>query len=201
MPRKAKEEKSEPKKVEKQKDSFEFKTRSLKEDPKAQERRAAIDELIGVKEQPKRFVYTVEETDYIPKEYVVCLDTHGCIHQEPVPTWCDYNTYIYVIAGIPDRAIGNVTDTKTLYTYKSIDFEADYHTTAFEVKGVPCSIISCTYNGSRALNTYAPCFNIKNGTQSIGGNLVFAGQGKGFTQKEAKLVVKEIIRVLDESSL
>lgn len=200
MPRKPKEEKVETKPVEKQKDSFEFKTRSLKDDPKAQERRATIDELIGTKDEPKKFVYTIEETDYIPKEYIVCLDTHGCIHQEPVPTWCDYNTYIYVIAGIPAKALENVTDTKTLYTYKSIDFEADYYTTAFDVKGISCSIISCTYNGSRTLNTYAPCFNIKNGTQSIGGNLVFAGQGHGFTQKEVKQVVKEIIRVLDSSS-
>lgn len=178
------------------KEEFTFQTRNLKDDPKAQARearRSLIDELTGavVHDDPQKYVYTVEETGFQPKEFVVCLDIHGCIHQEPVPTYCDYKTFICLLAGLPDKALSN---------NRVIDFDAEYSFTSFDVKGMnDCMIVTCAMNGTRSLNPYAACFDIKNSTVSVGGNLVFTGLNKGLSKKDAKAVVSAVIKVLEAS--
>lgn len=172
----------EPKK--KAKEEFSFKSINVKE-----ERRAVIDELIGKpKQDSSKWEYTIDETEFNPKEWVVCLTRQGCIYQEPVPRYFDYKNFVYLLVGMPDKPI---------YNNKTISFEADYFQTVFEVKNVDCAIYTCSYNGYRSQNPFAECFDIKNGTTLVGGNLVFGGTEKGLNKKQAELVVKQIIKCID----
>lgn len=177
-----------PKKTEtskkKGKEEFSFKAINVKE-----ERRAVIDELIGKPKQDfSKWEYTVDETDFTPKEWVVVLDRQGHIYQEPVPRYFDYKNFVYLLAGMPDKPI---------YNNKTISFEADYFQTVFEVKNVDCAIYTCSFNGYRAQNPFAECFDIKNGTVLIGGNIIFGGMEKGLNKKQAELVVKQIVKCID----
>ena len=174
---------AEPKK-ETKKDTFTFggsNGRMSKE-----ERGAIIREAI-TPSKPK-LSYTFEETQYVPKEWVVVVTPNGQIYQEPVPRYFPYNTFVAILAGIPSSPI--VSNT--------IDFNAELHYTAFEVSGVDCNIVTCTFNGQRKENAYSCVFDIKNGTNKIGGNIVFAGNDKGFTDKQAQSVVKAIIKKFDK---
>jgi len=195
MPRVSK--KEEPKKVEKKssvkKEEFNFKPINLKEEPKSlskDERRAMIEELVGTPKNSdtKKFEYTLDETEFEAREWVVCINTLGHIFQEPVPRYCDYQSFVYLLAGIPDNPS---------YNTKTVSLEVDYYLTKFEVKNVDCHIVSSSNNGSRSPNAYADCFDIENGTKRVGGNIVFAGHDKGFTKKEAKEVVNQIIKTFN----
>lgn len=199
MPKTKKEvEKTKNKKVESTKSSeFSFGQISKKEDDKKKKeeqdnRRALIDELIGASknENIEQLKYTVEETDYVPSKFVVVITTNGLIYQEPVPRYFDYKNFVGLLASAPDRMI--IAQTM-------IDFDANLSHTAFEVKGVDCEIVTADFNGYRSENAYSKFFSIKNGTSKIGGNLIFAGPEKPFTKKQAKDVVSQIIKILNNS--
>lgn len=132
--------------------------------------------------------YTLDETQYTPKEWVVVVTPKGQIYQEPVPRYFPFNTFVAILAGCPsDPIVSN-----------NIDFQADLNYTSFEVSGVDCRIVTTTFNGQRRENTYSCIFDIKNTTQKIGGNIVFSGAEKGFTEKQAQSVVKAIIKKFDK---
>jgi len=188
MPRK----KSEPTKVSKpavrkvqkeepKKDSFTF-GKMTKE-----ERDTIIKESLFVKAKPK-MEYTLEETQYTPKEWVVVVTNKGAIYQEPVPRYFPFKDFVGILVCCPSEPI--VSNT--------IDFEGDLNYTSFDVSGVDCNIVTTSFNGQRKENPYANVFDIKNSTTKIGGNIVFAGSEKGFTEKQAQSVVKAIIKKFDK---
>ena len=168
-------------KEEPKKDSFTF-GKMTKE-----ERDTIIKESLSVKVKPK-MEYTLEETQYTPKEWVVVVTNKGAIYQEPVPRYFPFKDFVGVLACCPSEPI--VSNT--------IDFEGDLNYTSFDVSGVDCSIVTTTFNGQRKENPYANVFDIKNSTAKIGGNIVFAGSEKGFTEKQAQSVVKAIIKKFDK---
>ena len=145
-----------------------------------EERDAIISESLKVK--PK-MNYTLEESQYSPSSWVVVVTPTGNIYQEPVPRYFPFETFVAMMAGCPDNPIlGN-----------KIDFEEDLFYTSFEVPGVDCNIITCNFDGTRKENAYSCVFDIKSGTDKVGGNIVFAGS-KGFTNIQAQKVIKEIIK-------
>ena len=168
-------------KEEPKKDSFTF-GKMTKE-----ERDTIIKESLSVKAKPK-MEYTLEEAQYTPKEWVVVVTNKGAIYQEPVPRYFPFKDFVGVLACCPSEPI--VSNT--------IDFEGDLNYTSFDVSGVDCSIVTTTFNGQRKENPYANVFDIKNSTAKIGGNIVFAGSEKGFTEKQAQSVVKAIIKKFDK---
>lgn len=171
--------KTEPKKAETKKvhnETFKF-TKLSKE-----ERDAIIRQAI-TPSKPK-MEYTLEETQYVPKEWVVVVTPKGVIYQEPVPRYFPFKDFVGVLACCPsDPIVSN-----------SIEFNGDLNYTSFEVSGVNCNIVTTTFNGQRKENAYSCVFDIKNTTNKIGGNIVFAGPEKGFTEKQAQSVVKAIIK-------
>ena len=153
-----------------------------------EEREAIISEALKTPPKPS-LKYTIEETDYTPNRWVVVITPTGNIYREPMPRYWDGNTFVCVMAGIPSKALeGN-----------KIDFSQEINFTAFDVKGVECKIATCQFDGSRRENEYAQMFDIKNSTQKVGGNLVFCGANGGFTEKQAKIVIEKIIKVIDNS--
>lgn len=153
----------------------------------SKEERDAIIKKAIYSNKPK-MEYTLEETRYVPKEWVVVITPTGNIYQEPVPRYFPYTTFVAILATCPSSPI--VSNT--------IDYEADLQHTSFEVSGVDCNIVTCSFNGQRKENPYSCVFDIKNTTQKIGGNIVFAGSEKGFTERQAQLVVKAIIKNFDK---
>lgn len=156
-----------------------------------EERRALIEEAIGApkKEKPS-MEYRLEDSEYIPSQWVVVITPKGNVYQEPVPRYMDSQYFTYVLASIPDLPlVGN-----------KIDFSAEVYKTSFEVKGVDCIITTVDFIGTRKENAYICAFNVSNGTTKIGGNLVFSKDGSGFTKKEAEKVTAEIIKKLNNYS-
>lgn len=134
--------------------------------------------------------WTVEDTEYTPKEWIVVVDTKGRIYEEPVPRYIEYNNFIAMISSIPD---------KPLNLSNRLSFQADcLYRTNFKVKGVDCQITTVPYDGSRSMNNYAHLFGIKNGTRNVGGNIVFSTPSEGMDKKSADKVVKEIIAIFEK---
>lgn len=156
-----------------------------------EERRTIIESLINEKKNADRpnLKYTVEETTYEPKKWVIVLTPKGHIYQEPVPRYFDYQNFVGILASIPDKPIISST---------LIDFDANLSHTSFEVKGVDCEIVTADFTGNRAENTYGEPFKIKNGTNKIGGNIVFAGPEQGFSKTQAGTVVSQIVKILNK---
>lgn len=163
------------KKEDSKKDTFTFGKMSK------EERDAIIKESLKPK---SRMEYTLEETQYVPKEWVVVVTPKGLIYQEPVPRYFPFKDFVGVLACCPSEPIVS----------NNIEFSGDLNYTSFDVSGVDCSIVTTTFNGQRKENTYACVFDIKNTTAKIGGNIVFAGGEKGFTEKQAQNVIKAIIK-------
>ena len=134
--------------------------------------------------------WTVEDTEYTPKEWIVVVDTKGRIYEEPVPRYLEYENFIAMISSIPD---------KPLNLSNRLSFQADcLYRTNFKVKGVDCQITTVPYDGSRSMNNYAHLFGIKNGTRNVGGNIVFSTPNEGMDKKSADKVVKEIIAIFEK---
>ena len=134
--------------------------------------------------------WTVEDTEYTPKEWIVVVDTKGRIYEEPVPRYLEYENFIAMISSIPD---------KPLNLSNRLSFQADcLYRTNFKVKGVDCQITTVLYDGSRSMNNYAHLFGIKNGTRNVGGNIVFSTPNEGMDKKSADKVVKEIIAIFEK---
>lgn len=155
------------------------------------ERRTVIENLINEKKNAERpnLKYTVEETVYEPKKWIIVLTPKGQVYQEPVPRYFEYQNFVGILASAPDKLIISST---------MIDFDAMLHHTAFEVKDIPCEIVTAEFTGNRAENPYGEPFGIKNGTNKIGGNIIFAGPEKGFTKTQAGTVVSQIVKILNK---
>lgn len=155
------------------------------------ERRTVIEALINEKKNAERpnLTYTVEETEYVPKKWVIVLTPNGHVYQEPVPRYFDYQNFVGILASIPDKPIISST---------LIDFDAMLSHTAFDVKGVSCEIVTADFTGNRQENPYGEPFKIKNGTNKIGGNIIFAGPEQGFSKTQAKTVVSQIVKILNK---
>lgn len=155
------------------------------------ERRTVIETLINEKKNADRpnLKYTVEETAYEPKKWIIVLTPKGQVYQEPVPRYFDYQNFVGILASIPDKPIISST---------LIDFNAILSHTSFEVKGVDCEIVTADFTGSRAENPYGEPFKIKNGTNKIGGNIIFAGPEHGFSKTQAGTVVSQIVKTLNK---
>jgi len=176
------------------KEEFVFNSIDLKKENKQmsrEERRALIDELSGISNKQSTIVkYTLEGTEYSPKQWVVCLTPDGYLYQEPVPRYCNYKTFVLILAAIPDRAI---------FDNYSIKFESEYFLNPFNMPGLDCSIFTCSTNGYRADNPYGEIFKIKNGTSKISGNLVFGGTNDGLSKSEVKELIKKIIEKIEST--
>lgn len=183
--------------VNKKSSGFDFGQISKRKEDKAklaekEERRSLIEDLIGTpkKTDTEKVKYTIEETDYEPSKWIVVITPKGLIYREPVPRCMEYKNFIGLLASAPDKMIISST---------MIDFDAMIYHTAFDVKGVDCEIVTAEYTGNRLENPYGGCFDIKNGTEKIGGNIIFAGPEKGFTANQAKTVIAQIIKILNKN--
>ncbi len=132
--------------------------------------------------------FTVEGSEYVPTEWVVVLTTQGNVYQEPVPRYMDTQYFVNVLAAIPSSPQNG----------NRISFDAEVYSTPFKVKGVECTIHTVSANGSRKENLYIDAFHIENGTAKVSGSLVFSKNGKGFTLKESRAVISEIVRTMNE---
>lgn len=152
------------------------------------------EDIINKALQPKedrdlsKYEWKIEDSDYNPNKWVVIITPEGFIYQEPVPRYWNYDTFVNILASIPD---------KPLDSYNKINFSSEICKTSFEVKDIECYIITVPSEGSRKRNTYGTPFNIKNSTKYIGGNIVFSGGDNGFTKKQATKVVEQIIKTLN----
>lgn len=155
------------------------------------ERRTVIESLINEKKIAERpdLSFKIEETEYVPKKWIIVLTPKGQIYQEPVPRYFDYQNFVGILASAPDKLIISST---------MIDFDAMLHHTGFEVKGVDCEIVTAEFTGNRTENPYGEPFTIKNGTEKIGGNIIFAGPEQGFSKTQAKTVVSQIVKILNK---
>lgn len=155
------------------------------------ERRTVIEALINEKKNAERpnLTYTVEETEYVPKKWVIVLTPKGHVYQEPVPRYFDYHNFVGILASIPDKPIISST---------LINFDANLSHTSFDIKGVSCEIVTADFTGNRQENSYGKPFGIKNGTNKIGGNIIFAGPEQGFSKTQAKTVVSQIVKILNK---
>ena len=124
--------------------------------------------------------WTVEDTEYIPKEWIVVVDTR----------YIEYDNFIAMMASIPDKPIN---------TNGRFSFQTDcFYKTNFKVKGIDCQITTVSFDGSRSINNYSHLFGINNGTKNVGGNIVFSTLNKGMDKKSADKVVKEIIAIFEK---
>ena len=176
------------KKVEKPKETPKVKSKKVEKETftftkMSKEEREAIIRQATTPPKPK-MEYTLEETQYVPKEWVVVVTPKGVIYQEPVPRYFPFKDFVGILACCPSDPI--VSNT--------IEFNGDLNYTSFDVSGVDCNIVTTTFNGQRRENPYSCVFDIKNTTNKIGGNIVFAGSEKGFTEKQAQNVIKVIIK-------
>ena len=173
------------------KDTFSFGSTTKPPVMSKEERRNIIEEALCAKPTNAKIdPWTVEDTEYTPKEWVVIIDTKGRIYEEPVPRYMEYGNFIAMITAIPDNPINS-------NGRMSINVDTIYRTN-FNVKGVECQITSISYDGTRSINNFASIFGIKNGTKNIGGNLVFSNPNKGMDKKSADKVVKEIISIFEK---
>lgn len=173
------------------KDTFSFGSTTKPPVMSKEERRNIIEEALCAKPTNAKIdPWTVEDTEYTPKEWIVIIDTKGRIYEEPVPRYMEYDNFIAMITAIPDNPINS-------NGRMSINVDTIYRTN-FNVKGVECQITSISYDGTRSINNFASIFGIKNGTRNIGGNLVFSNPNKGMDKKSADKVVKEIISIFEK---
>lgn len=173
------------------KDTFSFGSTTKPPVMSKEERRNIIEEALCAKPTNAKIdPWTVEDTEYTPKEWIVIIDTKGRIYEEPVPRYMEYDNFIAMITAIPDNPINS-------NGRMSINVDTIYRTN-FNVKGVECQITSISYDGTRSINNFASIFGIKNGTKNIGGNLVFSNPNKGMDKKSADKVVKEIISIFEK---
>lgn len=173
------------------KDIFSFGSTTKPPVMSKEERRNIIEEALCAKPTNAKIdPWTVEDTEYTPKEWIVIIDTKGRIYEEPVPRYMEYGNFIAMITAIPDNPINS-------NGRMSINVDTIYRTN-FNVKGVECQITSISYDGTRSINNFASIFGIKNGTKNIGGNLVFSNPNKGMDKKSADKVVKEIISIFEK---
>lgn len=173
------------------KDTFSFGSTIKPPVMSKEERRNIIEEALCAKPTNAKIdPWTVEDTEYTPKEWIVIIDTKGRIYEEPVPRYMEYGNFIAMITAIPDNPINSNGRI-------SINVDTIYRTN-FNVKGVECQITSISYDGTRSINNFASIFGIKNGTRNIGGNLVFSNPNKGMDKKSADKVVKEIISIFEK---
>lgn len=173
------------------KDTFSFGSTTKPPVMSKEERRNIIEEALCAKPTNAKIdPWTVEDTEYTPKEWIVIIDTKGRIYEEPVPRYMEYGNFIAMITAIPDNPINS-------NGRMSINVDTIYRTN-FNVKGVECQITSISYDGTRSINNFASIFGIKNGTKNIGGNLVFSNPNKGMDKKSADKVVKEIISIFEK---
>lgn len=173
------------------KDIFSFGSTTKPPVMSKEERRNIIEEALCAKPTNAKIdPWTVEDTEYTPKEWIVIIDTKGRIYEEPVPRYMEYGNFIAMITAIPDNPINS-------NGRMSINVDTIYRTN-FNVKGVECQITSISYDGTRSINNFASIFGIKNGTRNIGGNLVFSNPNKGMDKKSADKVVKEIISIFEK---
>lgn len=173
------------------KDTFSFGSTTKPPVMSKEERRNIIEEALCAKPTNAKIdPWTVEDTEYTPKEWIVIIDTKGRIYEEPVPRYMEYGNFIAMITAIPDNPINS-------NGRMSINVDTIYRTN-FNVKGVECQITSISYDGTRSINNFASIFGIKNGTRNIGGNLVFSNPNKGMDKKSADKVVKEIISIFEK---
>lgn len=173
------------------KDTFSFGSTAKPPVMSKEERRNIIEEALCAKPTNAKIdPWTVEDTEYTPKEWIVIIDTKGRIYEEPVPRYIEYDNFIAMITAIPDNLVNS-------NGRMSINVDTIYKTN-FSVKGVECQITSVSYDGTRTMNNFASLFGIKNGTKNVGGNLVFSTPNKGMDKKSADKVVKEIISIFEK---
>lgn len=159
-----------------------------------EERLNVISEALSAKPSSVPFEpWTVDETEYEPESWVVVINIHGYVYQEPIPRYCDANYFISLLAAMPDKL--DKTSNKFTITADEIC------QTKFNVKGVDCYINTVAFNGTRSINNFSDIFEIKNATKNIGGNLVFSGLDGGFTKAQCKKVVEAIVKKLNANEI
>lgn len=122
-------------------------------------------------------------SEYTPESFVIVLTPEGNIYSEPVPRYCDFINFINFLSCCKD-----------LPNAKQFSFKADAVNTEFKF-----GMISTTaFDGDRRFNPYAGCFNLKNSTKAIGGNLIFSKEDGGYKKRELKKVSEWIINELQK---
>lgn len=147
------------------------------------ERRVIIEELLRPKPVKGEIKpsWTIDETEFDPKAWVVVLTPEGYLYQEPVPRYMSVENFTRVLCTIPDLETG--IQLKSLST--------DYRVVG---KGV---LAITDFDGNRRENLFA--WHWVDRPKKVGGNMVFLKeQGVAFTKKECGRYCEWLIGELDK---
>lgn len=133
------------------------------------------------KSDPIEESYLYKESLLSPSTYVIVLTPRGEIYIDPVPRYTDFINFRNFIASCPDNP-----STENLYIKSEI-----------KVISIPKGeLIYSTVDGSRRINPFTDKFIESKSKVNVSGNLIFTGEDKGFSKKEAEAVFNWIVKTL-----
>lgn len=147
---------------------------------------AVLDKVSGKKEpEIEEYAFDIKDVEFNPENFVVILTPDRNIYEEPVPRYCDFDSFKYMLTVLPDMP-----------TTQGYSMRADIVNVKY---GSSYEMFYNIFDGTRRTrNKYAPKFGVN---LTIGGNLVFTGKGKPLDKKGADKLAKEIFKTLQEEEV
>ena len=130
--------------------------------------------------------WTVKESEFEAKEWIVVLTKEGELYQEPLPRCVPTQIYIEILATYPEEESG----------FKILSVPVQYLEVGTKTNSGVWAYID--YMGTKESNNFARVFApIKE--KLYGGNLIFSkAPDKGFTKKEAEKFTEWVIKQLEK---
>lgn len=144
---------------------------------------AVLDKVSGKKEpEIEEYTFDIKNVEFTPENFVVILTPDRNIYEEPVPRYCDFDSFKYMLTVLPD-----------IPTTQGYSMRADIVNVKYESS---YEMFYNIFDGTRRTrNKYAQKFGVN---VTIGGNLVFTGKGKPLDKKGADKLAREIFKTLQE---
>ena len=147
---------------------------------------AVLDKVSGKNEpEIEEYTFDIKDVEFTPENFVVILTPDRNIYEEPVPRYCDFDSFKYMLTVLPDMP-----------TTQGYSMRADIVSVKY---GSSYEMFYNIFDGTRRTrNKYAPKFGVN---VTIGGNLVFTGKGRPLDKKGADKLAKEIFKTLQEEEV